>query len=219
MEWQDIINEESKKEYFKNLSQFIEQERQQYKIYPNHSDIFNAFRYSSISNTKVLIVGMDPYHGPNQAHGLAFSVQKGIKIPPSLKNIFKEINSDLGLNINPLHGDLTSWAEQGVLLLNTVLTVRDGEPASHKNKGWEVFTDKVIKLINEQNRPIVFLLWGGFALSKKPLLNNTKHLILEAAHPSPLSAHNGFFGCKHFSKTNNFLNKNNITQINWNNQE
>lgn len=215
MEWQDLINEESKKEYFKNLSQFIEQERKLYKIYPNDIDVFNAFKYSSISNTKVVIVGMDPYHGAGQAHGLSFSVPDGVALPPSLRNIFKEIKSDLNLTYDFTSGCLESWATQGVLLLNTVLTVREGQAASHQKKGWEVFTDKVITILNQQDRPIVFILWGAFAKSKKILLNNQKHFILESAHPSPLSCHNGFFGCKHFSKTNQFLINNQLTPINW----
>lgn len=214
MNWQNFIKIEQEKEYFINLFNVLKEENSKFTIYPNSKDVFNAFKYCSFDNTKVVIVGMDPYHGAGQAHGLSFSVQKGIDIPPSLLNIFKEIKSDLGLPI-PNHGCLTSWAEQGVLLLNAALTVREKQPGSHQNIGWHIFTDKVIELINEKSSPTVFVLWGAFARKKKSLITNSQHLVLESAHPSPLSAYNGFFGCKHFSKINEFLKNNNISEIDW----
>ena len=168
------------------------------------NDIFNALRYTSLKDTRVVILGQDPYHGPGQAHGLCFSVKKGVPHPPSLKNIFKEIESEYGFP-SPVSGELTDWAKNGVMLLNAVLTVRDGAAGSHRAKGWEIFTDRAISLLNEREEPIVFLLWGGYARAKKALITNSRHLILECAHPSPLSAYNGFFGCKHFSKCNEFL--------------
>ena len=177
-------------------------------------DIFNALKYTAYKDVKAVILGQDPYHGFGQAHGLCFSVRKSVKKPPSLVNIFKELKSDLGIN-EPLHGELIDWAKQGVLLLNTTLTVREGSPASHKGKGWEIFTDKVIELLNEREKPIVFILWGSNALSKKALITSPKHNILEAVHPSPLSAYGGFFGCKHFSQTNDFLKSCGIDEINW----
>lgn len=183
------------------------------KIFPKRKDLFNAFELCSLENTKVLILGQDPYHRDNQAHGLSFSVPKGIAAPPSLKNIFKELKNDLNIDL-PSHGCLESWAKQGVLLLNSILTVREGSPGSHKNIGWETFTNAVIKQVNDFERHIVFMLWGAFAKSKKVLITNERHLVLESAHPSPYSA-TGFFGCKHFSKANEFLIKNKINQINW----
>jgi uracil-DNA glycosylase len=176
--------------------------------------MYNAFKLTPLDQVKVVILGQDPYHGANQAHGLAFSVQPECEVPPSLRNIYKEINSDIGSHQFP-HGNLTSWAEQGVLLLNTVLTVRANSANSHRDMGWETFTDQVIQTVNEQDRPIVYLLWGSAAKNKKVLITNSKHFVLEAAHPSPLSAYNGFFGCKHFSKANQFLTTNNIQPINW----
>jgi uracil-DNA glycosylase len=178
------------------------------------NDIYNALRYTSYNDTRVVILGQDPYHGPGQAHGLCFSVKKGVVPPPSLKNIFKELNSDLGVEI-PSHGELTAWAKNGVLLLNTVLTVREGAPTSHRGMGWEVFTDKVISLLGKREKPMVFMLWGSFAKSKAQLIDSKKHLVLTAAHPSPLSAYNGFFGCKHFSSANAFLKANGIEEVDW----
>lgn len=203
------------KEYFKNINLFLTEESKKYTVYPKKIDSFNAFNVCQLNNVKAVVLGQDPYHSEGQAHGLSFSVQKGIRIPPSLRNIFKELKADLGIN-PPADGYLQSWAERGVLLLNSILTVRKGLPGSHKDCGWQTFTDNTIKLLNLLDRPIVFILWGAFAKSKKELITNNKHLILEAAHPSPFSAHNGFFGCKHFSKTNEFLIKNDIKPIDWN---
>lgn len=212
--WKDFINYQSKQSYYKTLSDLILEDSKKYTIYPAHKDIFNAFKFCKLEEIKVVIMGMDPYHGPNQAHGLSFSVLPGVTIPPSLKNIFKEIESDLNIK-NGSNGCLIGWAKQGVLLLNTILTVRQGQPNSHKNKGWEIFTDEAIGIINNLPQPIVFMLWGSHAKSKKELLNNPKHLVLDSVHPSPLSAYNGFFGCKHFSKANQFLINNNIQPIDW----
>ena len=192
----------------------MDNEYHQKEIYPKKNEIFNAFRNTTYKDTKVVILGQDPYHEPRQAHGLCFSVNDGIPFPPSLLNIFKEIESDLGIPM-PKSGDLTRWADQGVLLLNATLTVRAHQAGSHQNKGWEQFTDAVIRAVNAQDRPIVFLLWGRPAQMKKSMLNNPKHLILEAPHPSPLSAYRGFFGCKHFSKTNEYLKAHGKTEINW----
>lgn len=203
-DWDDILEEEFKKEYYQELRKFLISEYKTNIIYPSMYDIFNALKFTAYGDVKVVLLGQDPYHEPNQAHGLCFSVQKGVRKPPSLVNIFKEIESDLGIK-PPSHGNLEDWAKQGVLLLNTVLTVRKGQANSHKGKGWEIFTDRVIELLNERNEPMVFILWGANAKSKAALITNKNHCILTAAHPSPLSAHNGFFGCKHFSKTNEFL--------------
>ena len=213
-EWDSLLKEEFEKEYYTELRKFLVHEYNHYVIYPNMYDIFNALRYTSYSNVKVVLLGQDPYHGENQAHGLCFSVKKGVAQPPSLKNIFKELKDDLGCEI-PNHGELTKWANEGVLLLNTSLTVREHLANSHSKKGWEIFTDNVIKLLNEQDRPIVFILWGRNAISKTKYLNNPKHLILTSVHPSPLSAYGGFFGSKPFSKTNKFLLENNIVPIKW----
>lgn len=214
-EWDALLKDEFQKDYYINLREFLKKEYSTQVIYPDMNNIFNALKYTSYSDVKAVILGQDPYHGQGQSHGLCFSVKDGIAIPPSLMNIYKELYSDLG--IPPAKkGDLTSWAENGVLLLNTVLTVRAGQANSHKNMGWEIFTDKVIEILNEREKPVVFLLWGANARSKKKLITNPSHLILECAHPSPLSAYNGFFGCKHFSKTNDFLKSNNISEINWN---
>jgi uracil-DNA glycosylase len=212
--WKELLNDEFQKEYFLKLKSFLADEYKTRRIYPDMNDIFNALRYTAYEDVKVVILGQDPYHGYGQAHGLCFSVKKGVTPPPSLKNIFKELQSDVGCTI-PNHGELTSWANQGVLLLNTVLTVREGQPNSHKNKGWEIFTDEIIKLLNEREKPMVFLLWGANARSKKKLITNPNHLILETVHPSPLSAYNGFFGCKHFSTANKFLSEHGETPINW----
>lgn len=212
--WDDILEEEVNKEYFTNIIKIIREERTLYKVFPEESNIFNAFRLTDYKDVKVVILGQDPYHGFGQANGLAFSVQRDIKIPPSLKNIYLELESDLGIS-TPKHGDLSSWAEAGILLLNTALTVRESTPNSHSKIGWSIFTDKVIKILNNHDKPIVFLLWGNNARMKKTLITNNKHLILEAPHPSPFSVHKGFFGCKHFSKANDFLSKHNRA-LNWN---
>ena len=212
--WDTLLAEEYKKDYFVNLMNFIKEEYKTKTIYPKQNEVFNAFRYTSFDDVKVVILGQDPYHGVGEANGLCFSVNKGIKVPPSLVNIYKEINSDLGLDI-PSHGNLTKWANEGVLLLNTIMTVVDSKPMAHKNKGWEIFTDRVIKELNDDDTPKVFMLWGGPSRSKKSLITNPNHLVLETVHPSPLSAYNGFFGCKHFSKANEFLVKNGRTPIDW----
>lgn len=213
-DWKNLLKDEFQKDYFINLTNFLNSEYAHQTIFPKKSDIFSALNFTPYSNVKVVILGQDPYHGPNQSHGLSFSVNPNIKIPPSLRNIFKELNSDLGCYI-PNNGYLKKWADQGVLLLNTVLTVRSGEPNSHKNKGWEIFTDKIISLLNEKNEPIVFILWGNPSIKKKSLITNKKHLILSSVHPSPLSASKGFFGSKPFSKTNNFLKSINSILIDW----
>jgi uracil-DNA glycosylase len=215
MNWKDFIKEETQQLYFKKLSEFLVEDGKTYPIYPPHKNVFNAFKLCPLDKTKAIILGMDPYHGVNQAHGLAFSVLPDIDIPPSLRNIFKEINSDLNTNHIFSNGCLIPWAQQGILLLNTILTVRAGQPNSHKGQGWETFTDKVITLLNSQDRPMVFLLWGASARKKKQLLYNPQHLILESLHPSPLSAHYGFFNNHHFSKTNQFLIDNGLEPINW----
>lgn len=213
-DWLPAIDNEFRKPYYKELYSFVKDEYSKCIVYPPSEDIFNAFHLTPLSKVKVLILGQDPYHEPNQAHGLCFSVKPGTQIPPSLVNIYKELNSDLGLKI-PNNGYLTKWAEQGVLLLNTVLTVRAHEANSHQGKGWEVFTDAIINAVNAQDRPIVYMLWGSPAQRKIPMLTNPKHLVLKAPHPSPLSAYRGFFGCKHFSQCNEFLVKNGMKPIDW----
>ena len=213
-EWDELLKGEFEKEYYLKLREFLKKEYFTYQIYPNMYDIFNALKYTSYSDVKAVIIGQDPYHGPGQAHGLCFSVQKGVAIPPSLQNMYKELYSDLG--IPPAnHGYLKKWADNGVLMMNAVLTVRGGQANSHRNMGWEAFTDKVIELLNKREQPIVFILWGNNAKQKMKLITNPNHLILQAAHPSPLSAFNGFFGCKHFSKTNDFLISHGIAPIDW----
>jgi uracil-DNA glycosylase len=213
-DWLDAIGNEFKQPYYAELYQFIKTEYSQTIIYPNAEDIFNAFHFTPLGQVKVVILGQDPYHNEGQAHGLCFSVKPQIEIPPSLVNIYQELREDLGCYI-PNNGYLEKWARQGVLLLNTVLTVRAHQANSHQGIGWERFTDAVIQAVNAQDRPIVFLLWGRPAQMKRTMLNNPKHLILEAPHPSPLSAYRGFFGCKHFSRTNEFLQKHDITPIDW----
>ena len=212
--WDEILKEEFKQEYFTNLIDFVKEEYKNKVIYPKQNEVFNAFRYTDFDNVKVVILGQDPYHGPNQAEGLSFSVSNEVLKPPSLKNIFKELESDLQIQF-PEHNSLKPWAKQGVLLLNAVLTVEEHKPTSHKDKGWETFTDNIIKIINKRETPTVFILWGAYARNKKDLITNPKHLIIESAHPSPFSARNGFFGSKPFSKTNEFLRKNNIKEIDW----
>lgn len=214
-DWDSILREEFNKKYFNTIMEQVNLEYENKIIYPKKSEIFKAFRITSYNGTKVVILGQDPYHGENQAEGLSFSVKKGIVKPPSLQNIFKELNQDVGCDI-PEDGSLLEWANRGVLLLNSVLTVEKNKPASHKNIGWEVFTDEVIKKLNNKTTPIVFILWGAFARNKKKYITNPIHLIIESAHPSPFSAYNGFFGSKPFSKTNNFLIKNGISPIDWN---
>ncbi|MBR5155697.1 MAG: uracil-DNA glycosylase [Clostridia bacterium] len=213
-EWDELLKDEFQKEYYKRLRGFLAKEYGERTIFPDMFDIFNAFKYTSYSDVKAVIIGQDPYHGEGQAHGLCFSVKKGVAVPPSLKNMYKELAEDIGF-ASPTHGELVDWAKQGVLMLNTVLTVRSGEANSHKGMGWEEFTDRVIQLLNEREKPIVFLLWGGNARRKKELITNPNHKVLEAAHPSPLSAYNGFFGCRHFSKTNAFLRETGQKPIDW----
>ena len=212
--WDQVLSDEYKKEYFNNLIDFIKKEYKEKTIYPKSNDVFNAFRYTDFDNVKVVIIGQDPYHGPNQAEGLSFSVKDEVLKPPSLKNIFKELEDDLGIPF-PKKNSLKPWAEQGVLLLNAVLTVEEHKPTSHKGKGWEEFTDHVIEIINKKTEPVVFILWGAYARDKKKLITNPIHYIIESAHPSPFSAYDGFFGSKPFSKTNAFLKKNNIKEIDW----
>ncbi len=213
-EWDALLADEIKKDYYLRLREFLKQEYTTRRVYPPMEDIFNALRHTSYSDVRAVILGQDPYHGAGQAHGMCFSVKKGTPPPPSLQNIFKELKADLGID-PPNHGELTQWADNGVLLLNTVLTVREGQANSHRGMGWEHFTDRVIQLLNERQQPIVFLLWGGNARSKANLITNPQHLVLQCAHPSPLSAYNGFFGCRHFSKTNEFLTQHGMQPINW----
>jgi len=212
--WKKHLKSEFEKEYFITLTDFVRQEYTSGKVFPPGPLIFNAFNLCPIDTLKVVILGQDPYHGDNQAHGLSFSVKKGIPKPPSLQNIFKELQKDLNIEISE-DGDLTRWAKQGVFLLNSVLTVRKGQAGSHQGKGWEIFTDEVIRILSKEKENLVFMLWGNYARNKKELIDREKHLILEAAHPSPFSAHNGFFGSKHFSKANDYLKQNNISIINW----
>ena len=213
-DWDEILKDEFQKDYYRNLRKFLADEYRKCVVYPNMYDIFNALRYTSFENTRAVILGQDPYHEVNQAHGLSFSVLPGNPIPKSLQNIYKELQSDIGCYY-PNNGFLKKWADQGVLMLNTVLTVRAHAAFSHKGRGWEQFTDAVINAVNAQDRPIVYMLWGRPAQSKIPMLTNPKHLILTAPHPSPLSAYRGFFGCKHFSKANEFLKANGAEPIDW----
>ena len=212
--WQEVLQTEFDKPYFENLVGFVKQEYASNTIFPPAGQIFNAFNTCPFNNVKVVILGQDPYHGPGQAHGLCFSVNDGIQFPPSLQNIFKEITADLGIPA-PKTGNLTRWAEQGVLLLNATLTVRASQAGSHQGKGWEEFTDAVIKIISEKAENVVFILWGSYAIKKKSLINASKHCILTAPHPSPLSSYRGFFGCKHFSQTNTYLTSKGKTPIEW----
>ncbi len=214
-DWKDALEEEFKKPYYKELYQFVKQEYATHRIYPPSDDIFNALHLTPLKDVKVLILGQDPYHNENQAHGLSFSVPATQRdIPPSLQNIYKELQSDVGCEI-PNNGYLVKWAKQGVLLLNTVLTVRAHQANSHQGKGWEIFTDAIIHVLNQQQKPIVYMLWGRPAQTKVRMLDNEKHLILKAPHPSPLSAYRGFFGCKHFSMANQFLINNGLEAIDW----
>lgn len=212
--WDNLLREEYQKEYFKNLIDFIKKEYKEKTIYPKENAVFNALRYTDFDNVKVVILGQDPYHGPNRAEGLSFSVSNEVLKPPSLQNIFKELESDLGIPF-PKKNSLIPWTKEGVLLLNAVLTVEEHKPTSHKDRGWEQFTDEVIKIINKKETPVVFILWGAYARKKKELITNPKHLIIESAHPSPFSARNGFFGSKPFSRANKFLKDNNLNEIDW----
>ena len=212
--WDDILKDEFDKQYYLALREFLIKEYKSHLIYPDKYKIFEALKLTDYEDVKIVILGQDPYHGPNQAHGLAFSVSLGVPIPPSLLNIYKELERDMNFRI-PNHGYLVDWSKQGVLLLNTALTVRAGMANSHRGKGWEVFTDQVIRLLSLREKPMVFLLWGKNAAEKETLIDTSKHLVLKAPHPSPLSAHRGFLGCGHFSKANEFLIKNSIAPINW----
>ena len=213
-DWGPLLAPEFEKEYYRKLADFLKEEYSTHVVYPKKEDIFNALEYTSYENTKVVILGQDPYHGPNQAHGLSFSVQPGVKTPPSLLNMYKELRDEYGYEI-PNNGYLVKWAEQGVLLLNTVLTVRQGEANSHKGKGWEHFTDRVIELLNEREKPVIFILWGRHAQAKKKLITNPNHHIIESVHPSPLSARRGFFGSKPYSKVNTILANMGEREIDW----
>ena len=213
-DWDEILADEWTKPYYLKLREFLKSEYATKTIYPDMNNIFNALKLTSFEDTKVVIIGQDPYHGEGQAHGLCFSVKKGVTPPPSLKNIFKELNTDIGKPI-PKDGELTEWAKQGVLLLNNVLTVRESQPASHKGMGWEIFTDRIISELNKKQTPMVFLLWGAHAQKKAEIITNPIHYKLKAVHPSPLSASRGFLGCKHFSKANAILEKENLTPIEW----
>lgn len=212
-EWDNVLKEEFRADYFRNLGVFVKSEYKTKRIYPEYERIFDAFRYTDYDKVKVVILGQDPYHGDNEAHGLSFSVREGVAMPPSLRNIFKELESDIG--VKRTQTDLTDWAKQGVLLLNSIMTVVKDSPLSHKDKGWEIFTDNVIRKLGKRKTPMVFILWGSYARSKKELIENPNHKIIESVHPSPLSANRGFFGSKPFSKTNLFLEKNGIEGIRW----
>lgn len=212
--WDEFLYSEFEKPYFKKMSQFLSQEYATKTIYPPKKEVFSSFYYTDLDKVKVVIIGQDPYHEPNQACGMCFAVKPGVEMPPSLRNIYKEIENDLGIKMSS-NAYLVNWAKQGVLLLNSVLTVEKGKANSHKDIGWMEFTDNVLRYLNQQNQPMVFMLWGNNAKSKLPLLTNKNHLILTAAHPSPLSAYNGFFGCRHFSKANNYLKENGIEEIDW----
>jgi len=212
--WKEILHEEFEKPYFIQLTEFVKSEYQQHQIFPPAKLIFNAFDLCPFNNVKVVIIGQDPYHGPGQAHGLCFSVREGVDYPPSLRNIFKEITSDIGAPV-PANGDLTRWAQQGVMLLNATLTVRAHTAGSHQKKGWETFTDEVIRKVSAQKEHVVFLLWGAYAQQKGEMIDKTRHFVLESVHPSPLSASRGFFGNHHFSRANDFLRSKGLTPINW----
>ncbi|KZE50531.1 uracil-DNA glycosylase [Rossellomorea marisflavi] len=213
-DWADLLDDELNKDYYRSLREWLKKEYDEHTVYPPMFDIFNAFHYTSYDDVKVVLLGQDPYHGPNQAEGLSFSVKKGVKIPPSLRNMYKELESDIGCPV-PEHGSLVKWAKEGVLLLNTVLTVRDGEAHSHRNNGWERLTDHVIKTLNDRDKPIVFILWGKPAQAKEKLIDQSVHFIIKSPHPSPLSAHRGFFGSKPYSRTNQFLKEHHIPEIDW----
>lgn len=214
-DWDEILDGEFAKTYYQNLRKFLLEEYRTQTIYPSMYDIYNALKFTSYAGVRAVILGQDPYHGPDQAHGLCFSVRQGVAPPPSLVNIFKEIKDDVGIDNLGKHGELTNWAKHGVLLLNTVLTVRAGQANSHRGKGWESFTDDVIRLLDAREDPVVFLLWGNNAKAKQALIQHPQHLVLTCAHPSPLSAYHGFFGCKHFSKANAFLREHGLSEIDW----
>lgn len=211
--WDVILEREFKKDYFKNLGLFVKKEYSHNTIFPPYENIFDALRFTDYDEVKVVILGQDPYHGLGEAHGLSFSVKENVSMPPSLQNILKELENDMG--IKRTKSDLTDWAKQGVLLLNSIMTVQKDKPLSHKDKGWEIFTDNIIKYLNDREKPVIFVLWGSFARSKKSLITNKKHYIIESVHPSPLSAYRGFFGSKPFSKINYILEKNNEEKIKW----
>ena len=213
-DWDEILADEFSSDYYLKLREFLKEEYSSRRIYPHMNDIFNALKYTSLEDTRVVILGQDPYHGAGQAHGLCFSVKEGIPQPPSLKNIFKEIQAEYGFD-PPISGELTGWAKQGVLLLNTTLTVREGTPQSHKGHGWEILTDKIIETVSKKHSPVVFILWGSNARAKRQLIDAKRHLILECAHPSPLSAYAGFFGCNHFKIANDFLENHGLGKIDW----
>ena len=213
-DWDEILKDEWEKSYYKKLRAFLKEEYSHFKVYPDMHDIFNALKCSSFENTRVVIIGQDPYHGAGQAHGMCFSVKRGVEPPPSLKNIFKELEADVGFKYTG-HGELAAWAKQGVLLLNTVLTVREGSPNSHKGSGWETFTDRVISELDKKAAPVVFLLWGANARKKAELIKNPIHKKLVSVHPSPLSAYGGFFGCRHFSKCNEILTASGLDPVDW----
>ena len=213
-DWDALLRDEFSKEYYLKLREFLKKEYFSNEVFPPMEDIYNALRYTPRENTRVVILGQDPYHGPGQAHGLCFSVRAGVQKPPSLKNIFKELNEEYGMP-EPPTGELTGWAKQGVLLLNTTLTVRSGAAASHKGQGWEILTDRIIELVAKSETPVVFMLWGGHARAKRALIDSKKHLVLECAHPSPLSAYAGFFGCGHFRRANEFLASHGLPEIDW----
>ncbi len=212
--WKEVLSDEFQKPYFPMLKNFLIEEKKRFRIYPPGNRIFAALNHTPFHKVKVVILGQDPYHGPGQAHGLCFSVPKGVQIPPSLRNIFTELKNDLNIPV-PKHGNLEKWANQGILLLNATLTVRANQAGSHQKKGWEIFTDSIIKILSSQRENIVFLLWGNYANQKSAFIDSNKHLILNTVHPSPLSASRGFFGCGHFSKTNDYLKYNNIAPIDW----
>jgi uracil-DNA glycosylase len=212
--WKDVLNAEFNQEYFSELKSFLLEEKKKFRVFPPGKLIFNAFNHTPFDQVKVVLLGQDPYHGAGQAHGLCFSVPEGIQKPPSLVNIFKELKSDLGLE-EPLHGNLTRWASQGVLLLNATLTVRENQAGSHQNHGWETFTDAAMKRLSEQRNGLIFMLWGNYAMAKRSLIDPSRHFILTSVHPSPLSAHRGFFGCRHFSQVNNLLRQQGVEEINW----
>ncbi len=212
--WKQVLMEEFQSPYFSNLKEFLVEEKRTHKVFPPGNLIFNAFAHTPFNRVKVVILGQDPYHGRGQAHGLCFSVPRGVPQPPSLVNIFKELHSDLGIPV-PAHGNLEPWADQGVLLINATLTVRENQAGSHQNRGWESFTNRVIERTSELQNGVVFLLWGRYAQAKEGLIDGNKHLVLKAAHPSPLSAHNGFFGCRHFSRTNEYLEQQGKEAIDW----
>lgn len=213
-DWNPLLRDEFEQPYWKDLQSFVRNERARYTVYPPNDEVFAAIHLTSYANTKVMILGQDPYHGPNQAHGLCFSVRRGVAVPPSLGNIYKELHTDLGI-APAKHGNLQHWAEQGVLLLNATLTVRANQAGSHQNKGWETFTDQVLRVVNDKQEPVVFILWGSYARKKKALIDTGRHTIIESPHPSPLSAHNGFFGTKPFSRANAALQAGGRQPIDW----